>query len=119
MAWAASAGSDYQCVDDATPSGDTDYICSETPNVIDTFTYPALGLTGTVLGAAPTSLARKDDAGTRSIREVVRVGGTNYPGGADLTLASTYVAYQQVWETNPTGGAWTVSAVTALSLASS
>lgn len=111
VAWAASAGSDYQCVDEATPNGDTDFISSATPNDIDTFTYPALGLTGTVLGVAPTSVARKDDAGTRSIREVVRASGTDYPGGADLTLTSTYVAYQQVWETNPAGGAWTVAAV--------
>lgn len=111
VAWAASAGSDYQCVDEATPNGDTDFISSATPNDIDTFTYPALGLAGTVLGVAPTSVARKDDAGVRSIREVVRTSGTNYPGGADLTLTSTYVNYQQVWETNPAGGAWTVAAV--------
>ncbi len=112
VAWTASAGADYTTVDDNPNNGDTDYISSSTATQVDTFTYPALGVTGTVLGVAPTSLARKDDAGVRSIREVVRSGGTDYAGAADLTLTTAYVNYQQIWETNPaTGVAWTVAGV--------
>lgn len=107
-AWTASTGSDFQCVDEAVPNGDTDYISTSTATDRDTFAYPSLGVTGTVLAVAPTSYARKDDAGTRTIREVVRVSPTNYDGSVDKTLTSSYVYYQEIWETNPAGGSWAV-----------
>jgi hypothetical protein len=110
--WNPSTGSRYTCVDEAAPNS-TDYISSATPGDRNTFTYPALGVTGTVLGVAPTSLATKDDAGTRTIRETIRTGGNDYDGAVDKTLTTTYVDYQEVWEANPSGGAWTVSGVDA------
>lgn len=111
-AWTASAGADYACVDEAVPNADTDYISSATPNDIDTFTYPALGVTGTVLGVGVASLARKDDAGTRTIRDLIRQGGANYVGAVDKTLTTTYVVQQEIWEQDPaSAAAWSVSGV--------
>jgi hypothetical protein len=109
---AVGAAADWQCVDENPNTGDTDYISSSTLNQRDSFTFPALGVTGTVLGVGVTMVARKDDAGARSIRGHTRVAATDYDGPADLTLATTYAVYQHLWETNPnTGVAWTVGGV--------
>jgi Concanavalin A-like lectin/glucanases superfamily len=108
--WAASTGTRWGCVDDPAPNT-TDYISSSTPNAVDSFTYPALGVTGVVLGVAPTSLALKDDAGTRTLRELIRQSGSDYPGAVDKPLTTSYAYYQEIWEAQPVGGAWTVSAV--------
>jgi hypothetical protein len=112
-AWSTSSGTRHNDVDEAAPNADTDYISDSSVGDRNTFTYGGLGVTGTVLGVAPTSVARKDDAGARSIRETIRIGATNYDGATDKPLTTTYVVYQEIWATDPSDGAWTVAAVDA------
>lgn len=115
-AWTASAGSDYQCVDDATPDGDTTYISSATPGDRFTGAWPALPVASgaAVSGVMVRNIARKDDAGTRTIASVIRRGGTNYDGTTTANLSTSYQAYEQFYVQDPsTAAAWTVANVDA------
>ena len=114
--WTPSAGSNYQNVDDV---GDHDvdatYNYTSSAGNIDLYTLSNLSVaTGTIKGVQVCTTARKDDANARNIRRVLRSGGTNYEG-TDIPLASTYVQYTEILETDPaTAAAWTIANVNAL-----
>lgn len=103
--------SNYALVDEATPDT-ADYVGSATTGEKDTYAFSNLAHPlGTVLGVSTVVYAAKTDAGARSIRAVTRVGGTDYPG-SDASLSTTYAAYSEVLELDPsTVTAWTVSSV--------
>lgn len=116
--WTASAGSDYQCVDD-TPSAandDTDYISSSTVAQESRFDM-------TNLAASPTSIhavqvryrAKKTDAGTRTVRGLVNSNATESTG-TTRGLSTTYRWFHgDKYSLNPDGSvAWTESAVNAV-----
>lgn len=118
LQWTPSTGTThYTLVDDATPGGDTDYVSDATAGHIDTYGYPSVGVGSgaTVLGVMVRLIARKDDAGTRTIDQVVRRGGTNYATGTAKTLSTSYAAAEGIFNTDPsTGSAWaSVAAVNA------
>ena len=110
-AWTPSAGSNFQCVDDVPPNGDTDYVSSATAAQTDTYAYGDLSVatSGTVKAVQATVQARKDDAGSRSLALVARPGSTDRLGGTQA-VADTYAMYPQLWDSNPdTAAAWTVA----------
>lgn len=113
--WTPSAGSNYQCVDDATPGGDTDYVETSVATTKDTYAMGDLQSSpATVDGIQTRIVARKTDAGARSLAAVVRSGGAD-TDGATVALADTYAALCEVRETDPaTGVAWTESGVNAM-----
>lgn len=112
--WAPSTGTDhYAVVDEVPQNGDTDYVSDGTVGDRDTYGFPALGVTGTVLGVMVQAMARKDDAGVRSLGLVVK-SGTTTSDGAGVALSSTYAPVQRYLLTDPdTGSAWTVAGVNA------
>ncbi len=114
-AWTASAGSDYACVDETTaPNGDTDYISSASAGDKDTFVVQDLSeSSGTVFGVQTCILARKDDAGTRTIRSLVRQSTTDHDCGGDHALSTTFAYVVDIWQQDPTGSDWTISNVNA------
>jgi hypothetical protein len=66
-------------------------------------------VTGTVKAVQATALARKDDAGSRSIALVARPGSTDRVGSTQA-VSDGYAGYAQVWDTNPdTSAGWTVA----------
>lgn len=110
-----SAGSNYQCVDENPPNDDTDYVSETTASDHDTYTYAdLLSTSGTVYGTQQMLLARKDDAGVRSIKTVCRSGTTDYPNSNTHTVADSYEYYMDILEEDPdTAAAWTISGVNA------
>ena len=107
--WTASAGADWQCVDEIPPTDDTDYISSSTPGQISLFATGSIPAgVGAVLAVYAVYRGRKDDAAVRQIRNVVRTGGVNYNSATD-TISSSYVNHTStIYELNPnTGLAWT------------
>jgi hypothetical protein len=57
------------------------------------------------------TVARKDDAGSRSLRAVLKSGATT---ANDATLGTLYAVYDDRFEVDPaTGTAWTKAAVDA------
>jgi len=112
--WTPSAGANYQCVDEATPNGDTDYVYSSTPGQVDLYNIADLPVAGTVFAVALASFARKDDAATRTMRHVLKSGATQAEG-ADKGLATGYTMFSDVWDQDPnTSATWAAAAVNAL-----
>jgi len=113
--WTPSAGSNFQNVDDAAPDDDTTYNSETTASDKDTFAMGNLPSTAaTVHGIQEGTRHRKDDAGARTLRQVVRSGGVDYEGG-DITVLDTYSSTYSIRETNPnTAAAWTSSGIDAM-----
>ena len=110
----ASAGSNYQCVDDV-PQNTSDYNGSASPGQFDTYAMGNLSTAaGTVYGINVFGYCAKSDAGAKSGALVVRSGGTDYEQ-ATFALGTSYAYANKVLETDPaTSAAWTISNVNAL-----
>ncbi len=104
----------WENVDDPTSDGDTTYNTSDTVGQIDTFDCANLAATNSVIsGAQANVMARKDDAGSRTLRALTRIASANYEG-ADIAMASDYCVCRQLWEENPaTAAVWTESDINA------
>ena len=77
--WTPLTGSDqFAMVNEIPPDGDASYVSSQTIGALDTFTFPALGITGTVIAVKACMDAEKDDVGARVIAPVIRQLGTDY-----------------------------------------
>ncbi len=101
-------------VDDASPDDDATYNASNTAGNIDSFVFTDVtALNATVMGVQANMIARKDDAGSRTLRGIARVGAVNYEGG-DLALSDSYIDHRTIWNQNPaTAAAWTEAEINA------
>jgi len=93
----------YLHVDESdTPDGDTSYIESSTPTDIDAFTYAAMAGSdiGTIHAVQANTIAKKDDANPRTIKQLARLSSTNYEGSEEA-LSTAYARYGEIWELNP------------------
>lgn len=108
--WAASAGADWQCVDENPPTDDTDYISTATATDRSLFTTGAF--TNITVDAVKLSMrARRDDAGPRGIKLTARIGGVNYDS-AEFLQGATYTYQPKYWLTSPaTAAAWGLAEV--------
>lgn len=106
------SANNWENVKDVNPDSDATNNASATVGQIDSFAFGDLvNQSGNIFGAQTNFVARKDDAGTRTMRPVVRVNGTNYEG-ADIALGTSYLDYTQIIEQNPaTASAWTTDAL--------
>jgi len=112
--WTPSTGSNWQNVDDNPPNGDTDYNSTSTATNKDTYALSDITLTGNVKGIQVLAMMRKDDAGSRSSRLLIRTASTDY-SGPTVGHSDNYVYLRNVWQNNPnTSAAWTVAQVNAL-----
>lgn len=99
----------YLLVDEATPNSDTDYVESGTVGNKDTYTFQDLTPTsGTVYGVTAMPYARKTDAGVRTIKSIARLSGVE-TDGPEKTLATTYQYLDDIRESKPGGGQWTIA----------
>jgi hypothetical protein len=100
----------YSFVDDTSPDGDSTYVQSATVGNKDTYDFQSMTHTpANIFGLQVVMDAKKDDEGSRSIKSVVRSGGSDH-AGSDQALSTSYVAYMEIEETDPaTSAAWTKS----------
>jgi len=105
--WTPSASTNHSNVDDgASHDTDSTYTSSSTATNVDTFAIGAFD-SAPVAFAQACIVARKDDGGTREIREVCRSNGTDY-NGSTQAVTSAYLVYRQIREVDPaTSAAWT------------
>lgn len=113
--WAPLSGSNYANVNEVPANGDTTYNKSNTVGQTDTYAMPDLAAaTGLIYGVQYIEDARKDNAGTRLIAPVVRIGGADYPG-ANVGLGGSYAYSREIKELSPaTSAAWTISEINAM-----
>ena len=110
-------GSDGNSVDnylltDESPFNTTDYVGSSTVGQKDSYTLDNLpaGVTA-VYGVQEVAIVAKSDAGLASIKQLLRVSGTDYTTSA-FALATSYQEMVNLRELNPsTGVAWTPASV--------
>lgn len=109
-----SSGTDHGAmVDEASVDDDTTYNSSLTVGHQDSYNYPSLALTGSILGIQTALYTKKSDAGARTVAPLVRTASTTTPGAA-VSPTTSYKYYSQLWESKPAGGAWTESDINAL-----
>lgn len=112
-------GSDGNSVDnyllvDETALSEADYVESSTPGDKDTYAIANLTPTsGTVYAVFALLEAAKTDAGTRSLKTVVRSGGSDVDGSATHTLSTTSAYYVEK-RAKPGGTSWSVSDVNSM-----
>jgi hypothetical protein len=118
-----STGTDHGALVDEAPANTTDYNASATVGAKDSYNYPALALTGAILGVQTNLFVAKSDTAARTVCAVVRTGGTDYDnvtagsGTASAVVAplTTFSYFVETREINPaTGVAWTPSDVNAI-----
>jgi hypothetical protein len=104
----ASAGNKDDCVDEAPPTDDTDYIYSDTLNDKQTFGITT-GSLGTVIGIQLNNLCRVDAGGDRKITPLIRSNSTNYSGTEIANnVPANFKFESEIFETDPDdSSAWT------------
>ena len=106
--WSPSAGQNFQNVDESDPNDDTDFNTGAAGQT-DTFVFANLGVNSANVRAVVTHInARQDDPGTRSVRPMIRLVGSNH-AGTTTNVTSTYAYYSQIYEQSPqTSNSWSV-----------
>jgi hypothetical protein len=100
------ATNNYQAVSDIPPNGDTSYVYSSTPGTKDTYTRNWTSFTNTPLAVRVEAKARKNDAGIRTLRNILKRGSTEFQGAAQA-LDSQYLPVRAEWWQDPlSGDAW-------------
>lgn len=106
-----SAGLNYQNVDEASTDGDTTYNSEGTAGDHDTYTFGAVGVTGTVRGIQTNLMVRSDGAGSETIRPKIRIGLTDY-SGTTVGITTSYTDSREVFQVSPaTSTTWTVTEI--------
>lgn len=105
----------WMAVSEIPEDSDNSYNTDSTPGDVDLFSHPNLPAGAQNIAAVNNVLvARKDDAGTRSIASQIKSGATTSTG-ATVALSTSYVFIDQIAETDPnTSAAWTVSGVNSM-----
>lgn len=116
--WTASAGADYECVDDTpnNPNDDTDYISSSTAGQESRFAMSNLSDVPTAIHAVQVRYrAKKTDAGARTVRALINSNATESVG-TERGLSTDYRwFYGDFYALDPDGSAaWDDTAVNAL-----
>ena len=113
--WTPSAGQNWENVDDPSDiDDDATYNSSGQQGAMDTFLHAPIPSrpSSVVKALAVHFTARKDWAGSRVMKPMLRVGSTDYVHAGDgLILSDVYHGQQRMWETNPGGGAWSESTI--------
>jgi hypothetical protein len=102
----------YLLVDEIPHNSDTDYVESNTPDDVDTYTMGDLVTTaGNVIAVITHVVAKKDNAGSRSVIPVIRIGSTDYDGSSN-SVSTDYINYSEVLLQSPaTTNDWTISEI--------
>jgi hypothetical protein len=117
VAWTPNTGTNYQCVDDSGSGHDSDstYVSVTAVNLKDLYGFSNLSLSsGTIKGIAHNFVGKKTDTYAANIIPKIVTNSTEY-SGTTVSLTTSYVNYQTIWETNPnTTTAWTYAEIDAL-----
>lgn len=113
--WTPDTGvTHYSRVNEASgtfPDSDTSYVTSNTAGDKDTYSCNNLSTaTGNIHGVQVSITAKKTTAGYKEIKALARRSGVDYEG-ASKVLTTSYVTNSHLFETDPSGGVWTVNKI--------
>jgi len=98
------AVSNYQNVDEAPPTDDTDYNSATTVGLIDSYEFENCNPSITPIAVQQCILMRRTVPGAATIKSVVRQGSTNYESPAQPIPNETYFYNCFPYDTNPATG---------------
>src|SRR5262245_6085768 len=99
----ANSTDNYLLVDEPSPDEDTTYVESSNVSDIDAYTCTNLAsASGSIYAVQPIMRAKKSDSGTRTVRNIARLSGTNSES-ASHTLSTSYRYLPSIFETKPGG----------------
>lgn len=108
--WTPSTGSNYQCVDEASPNDDTDYVSASAVDTKDTYAFDDVPAGSVIKAVQVVSAQRKENEGPGKIKHVVRSSSADYDQAEQGIGGATYSFLCTVVETDPaTSAAWTES----------
>ncbi len=92
---------------DENPPATADYVGSATDGAGDTYAFGNAPAGRAIAGVQTVMYAAKTDTGAKSMRQLARIGGVDYPGDAKV-LSTGYQAYLRTMGVSPASGAdWT------------
>ena len=115
--WTPNSGSDnFSRINEPAMDSDTSYVSTSTATDQDTYDFePLINTVGTIFGIQLTVAARKDDAGSRVIKQVLKSGGTTDFGADNALPDVTYAYFTDQWILDPnTSANWTRANVNAI-----
>ena len=103
----------WEDVDEVPPDDDTSYVFDDLIDDHDSYEMDDLIATGTVAAVQWLARARSDFVGAPEIARILRVGGVDYQGAADIAIDAAYDYYPEILDEDPNAGpgAWTVAAI--------
>jgi len=105
-----SSGANHNAVDEATPNT-TDTVSGTVAGNRDRYTFGPLAATaGGIVAVGVTTYNKKDDAGARTNCGVVH-DGTAEGSSPAWSPGTSYAFNQGIFQTKPSGGAWTIALV--------
>lgn len=111
----SSGSSNYTQVREIPPDDDSSYVSSSTAGAKDLYAMSDLAVTPQSIFAVQATLrARKDDAGTRIIRPIIKSGAVQ-GNGPSFAPGTSYSTVAGLFPLDPnTGAAWTAAGVNAM-----
>lgn len=111
--WTPDSGSShYQRIDENQIDGDSSYVHSNNSGDKDSYSVQTIAVGALIVGVQLNLGARKNEAGTRAIKGLIRQGGVDYLGD-EHALSTDYLFYSWALGKDPTGANWTVSTLNA------
>lgn len=105
----------YEMVDEAKTDLDTTYISASAVDNQVTFTMTDIAETGTIYAVKVQINAKKTDGvAGRAVKMAIKDDSNTALGSANIVLATAYVFNSNIFGTDPSGAAWTLSAVNGL-----
>jgi hypothetical protein len=110
--WTPLSSTNVSNIDEIAADGDTTYNSSNTTGQEDTFTFGALsGTINSVIGVQVQGAYRKDDAGTRTMKQAV-ISGATEAYGTTWYLSGGYSYITDIFALDPgTSASWTATGV--------
>ncbi len=115
LQWTPSTGmTHYNLVNESPIDYGTTYVDAPTAPLSDTYTFPALGVTGTVAAVSVRMYAATSSGGADAVRGLTRISATDYASGTDLPVHAVYTGLDGFFEADPsTVVPWTTAGVNA------
>lgn len=107
----------WECVDDVNPDGDSTYVENPSQDTWKTDTYDTQnsGNLGSIINVTVNVRCRKEgaDSSNSYAKTVIRIDENNYLGNPN-NLDSSYTTYSTTYATNPNGNPWSWSDINSL-----
>jgi len=99
--WTASAGDNWECVNEALVNDDTDYVSTITVNAKDTYTMQDVAAGADIRAVQILASVRKAAEGPGKIKLVVRSNSTDYDGVEQGIGGTSYAYVREIREVDP------------------